>query len=1781
MYLRYVTFLVVFCCICISSANADCLAPQYPYVSEINHQSASLYWTYAGSNQPTYQVQWRSAGNASWHIESPVNTTLLSLTGLVNNTAYEWRVRTICATGDTSSFSSSSSFQTNCIKPDYLSTNRIDIQSTELRWGGFYGPGTYEVQWRPVGATSWNVIENLVNSYVTLVSLPLDTYFEWRVRKGCGNGAYSDFVNGTVFNTPCMSPLNLFAGNVGIDAAELIWTSQVSGTRFDLQWRQVGASTWNVVENISGTDYTIKGLTNETTYEWQVRSSCSATSKSEYTNIQTFRTRCPEPANLTASSVTYNDATLEWQSISPVNLQWRQVGASAWSTALGVSPNYSLGGLINNTSYELRIQTVCAGGSVSAYSPIKTIMTRCEPPSSPYAYAGSNGVLQLSWYSNTISLVEVQWRVAGTLDWQSKKGISGREYTITGLTEGIFYEWRVRSTCSSTEYSEFVTGQSMLIPCTAATVVRQDNMTDTSIDLVWNDTAPGTYEVQWRLVNTTNWATVSGITTTRYKLTGLANNSSYEWRLRKVCSSTSLSEYTYPTSFTIRCQQPTYFASQNVSYSSATLTWNSDYYSNGPYELQYRPAGTTGWTSVFNLSISYSLTGLAGNTTYEWRVRSTCSAADFSAIQTFITQCNQPILETSVTNIDVNWAELQWHTSGNARQYEIQYRAVTNTDWITVRPDGSEIGSDYVSPKRYTLYGLQPGQTYVWRIRLRCSDSVYSDFVDGASFTTSCTIPIYLYGSQLGGSTLVISWSGPTLLSTYELQWRQVGASVWNEVSGITAKSYQISGLPSGASYEFRIRQLCSAGVVSEFSAIRTYTLLCHNPTVIATTTSATSIRLTWSYWELSDAESAARIHELRYRVAGSETWTILSGITGKSYSLTGLVAGSTYEYQVVSVCESGMSQNYLATYRHSLSCPATFPGGVNAGNTSAVLTWFGSQENGYRLRWRVAGTLHWNEKAVLDKTYALTGLTNNTRYEWSVATDCGGGFLSDFLPIQTFQTACATINSVFTNSIGANRAQLYWYVNGLLSEATFTVQYRVKGAVVWSERTGLTATSLSMTGLANNSFYDARVKVSCGNEELISSILTFKTACGTPYNWTTSVITSQTAGIVWVPNADNAPIDLQWRNVDNGQDWQEVSNLTGGSYILTGLAPGTNYSFRVRSVCSLSDRTTWGYPISFSTLSTPKLLNVSVNTITAQSATVSWGDESINATYRVQWRKVDGSWATSGPITTKVYMLSNLELNTNYEVRVGYLGSDNGVTYGPVSSFTTYCYPVGSLQVSMITSQSARLSWFTNFDRTPVTVQWRVMGVTAWSSVSSVTAGTYSLTGLQANTLYEWRIQTPCSENTSQTTYLSNFRTVCQMPTGPEVLYVASGAATVRWSGVGPAYAIRYRAVGEAGWTSITNVTSTTYSLTGLQTGTTYEWAVATVCESTGSTIYTSALRFTASCSQPENLDVYTSSPNRAQLTWSGLESSYLLQYRPLGTSVWISVPAITSPYILGGLSMGTEYEWRVRASCSTDSEEAFRKGYTFSVSCWDVYSSEKTASPITSSSASLLWTVKPLMNYQLRWRAQGATAWAYAPTGVTSPYTLTGLSNNSLYEWQIASECQPDFDPSSVFRTSCDSPTALQVQNITSTSSQLKWNKSEENVAYELRWRQTGSSTWHTVSGISSLSYSLTGLNSSTGYEWQVRSQCSGGSDFPITATFKTVDDCQLGTYTIRSGDWNDPTVWSCGRIPIATDRIQIKHTISIPRGLSATIASVRYDTDGKLIFGTGAGIKIAGGL
>lgn len=66
-----------------------------------------------------------------------------------------------------------------------------------------------------------------------------------------------------------------------------------------------------------------------------------------------------------------------------------------------------------------------------------------------------------------------------------------------------------------------------------------------------------------------------------------------------------------------------------------------------------------------------------------------------------------------------------------------------------------------------------------------------------------------------------------------------------------------------------------------------------------------------------------------------------------------------------------------------------------------------------------------------------------------------------------------------------------------------------------------------------------------------------------------------------------------------------------------------------------------------------------------------------------------------------------------------------------------------------------------------------------------------------------------------------------------------------------------------------------------------------------------------------------------------------------------------------------------------------------------------------------------------------------------------------------------------------------------------------------------------------------------------------------------------------TVRNGSWNDPSVWSCGRVPIAGEAVTVQHVIAIPAAVlpnpAAQAQRISIAAGGQLVYASGGLLKL----
>ncbi len=196
----------------------------------------------------------------------------------------------------------------------------------------------------------------------------------------------------TLITTPpvcasCEPPTGRQSLNSTATSAQVSWQAE-AGKSYKVRWRALNAPNWIegvVSPNLNATIiYTISGLTNATSFEWQIQSICNNVG-GDFSPSLGFTTAC-QPGNLGTPLPSTTFATLNWGDVGvPVtsNLRWRIMGTTRWTTANAIAgTTHQITGLTPGSNYEVQIQTVCMDGSASDFS-ASTLFTTTACPIIP------------------------------------------------------------------------------------------------------------------------------------------------------------------------------------------------------------------------------------------------------------------------------------------------------------------------------------------------------------------------------------------------------------------------------------------------------------------------------------------------------------------------------------------------------------------------------------------------------------------------------------------------------------------------------------------------------------------------------------------------------------------------------------------------------------------------------------------------------------------------------------------------------------------------------------------------------------------------------------------------------------------------------------------------------------------------------------------------------------------------------------------------------------------------------------------------------------------------------------------------------------------------------------------------------------------------------------------------------------------------------------------------------------------------------------------------------
>lgn len=1115
--------------------------------------------------------------------------------------------------------------------------------------------------------------------------------------------------------------------------------------------------------------------------------------------------------------------------------------------------------------------------------------------------------------------------------------------------------------------------------CEAPDALSANVINSNAAEVFW--TSDGlTSRVSYRILGNNAWKNFTVNSTAQMRvLQGLEPATTYEWRVTTFCNpersiSATSDIDTFTTLPTNVCATPVATTSSVLNSNAVQVNWTGEGLS---YRVFFRPIGTNAWRSVVaaNAAKSIVIRNLLAGMTYEWKVAAFCDGqrsviSEDSNIELFTTDsinsCTSPVIVSS-NPINNNAVELTWQGIGLA--YQVFYRVLGASSWRSTL---------FRSPNTTgVIRNLVEATTYEWKVLAFCNEdrTIASEESEIGSFTTLsfnvCPTPFSLNAQLLNSNAVRLSWFNfGAVRST--VSYRIQGTTRW--LSARTAanspSSLVIKTLQANTVYEWKVTGFCNqeGTIISEESQIATFQTLennsCPSPNnLYFQLLNSNAALLSWNGSGVS--------YTVRIRPIGTVAWrTVRVANAQAQVTVQSLLPETDYEWTVSANCEDAFGfifpseqsdLGYFSTTNINI-CPSPTDLSTQVINSNAAqLNWQGGGLS-YRVFYRQVGTNAWRGQNVnRGATAASIGsLLPSTTYEWRVISYCSVDktIASDDSELQQFTTLdnnlCAPPSNLSSTVLNFDAVQFNWQGSAF----SYTILYRPVGSSSWTTFPVISGTTTTtLTGLTFATTYEWKMVAFCDQNRTAASeetaVETFTTftfsTCETPIFRSSTAINSNAAEIRWTGFGPSFTVFFK---PFAATTWQRKVFLnpspgyTSATETITGLLPATNYVWKIVAHCN--PERTINSPESliqgFTTLATnicPSPTGLSANVLNSNAAELSWSGSGLS--YRIALRPIGtNSWRNVN-VNSNVnsMVVSSLLPDTQYEWRILAHCSGDRLIYSDDSDIATFttspansCPSPEIIEAAAFNSNAAQFYWLGTGE--VYTVSLRPIGTTRWRNVNvSNNFGITIITGLLANTEYEWKVKAFCdqeriltSDESALGTFTTNAVNSCATPINLSATILDSQNVQLNWLGNALSYHVLYRLSGANRWIRRTvNNGATTTIIANLQKEASYEWRIVAFCN-TDRTYYSDSTSIETfitpgyvPCATPVNLTSRVSQEGMdmfyAGLYWESNALQHIVYIRNVDSITWNEILVNDGEtFIWLDSEIGT-YEWKVVAVC------------------------------------------------------------------------------------------------------------------------------------------------------------------------------------------------------------------------------------------------------------------------
>ena len=1669
------------------------VAPSDLKTGKVTPTSVELIWSDNSDNEEGFRIERSDDGGRTWStaLQTPAKASTATLTGLVPERGYQFRVRAFNSAGVSAAAGPVEVItpQQPPAAPQNLQSSGTTASSVILTWTDCSdNEEGFRIERSEDGGKTWGRCAatgpNTQAAEVTGLASAKTYAFRVFAFNKAGDSTAAGPINVTTLGTPPVRPLALSASNVKATTVDLSWTDASSNEQgfvieasrdLGQNWVESGQTTTDVKQR------TVTGLLTETRYQFRVLAR-NAAGKSEPSNVVEVTTlgQAPvAPDNLTAdpNGVTATSVELAWRDNSTNESEFEifraPAGGTTWEQVGKTSTNvvrYTATGLTPATGYQFRVRAKNTWG-FSPNSAAVVVTTRIARPNAPQ---------NLTIQNVTARSLDLNW-----LD------------------------------CSNDE-------DDFLIVCSI------------------ND---GPFVALVAVPRDTKSYSVGNLQPlTKYCFRVQARNKGGESDFTPAsCVQTKGVAPIAPSGFAVR----------TIAATSVTLEWKDNSDNETEFVVQGSTDGGVNYRPFASFAAnaqSGTVTGLKAGTRYLLRIqaRNSWGESGFAGPVDFFTEFVIPDVPQQLNAVAVakDQVDLSWTLAEQVVDwFDVYYTVDGQEAWTASQP------SPAGSARRASVTGLKADTRYNFRVRAVVNRAGVSAWSNVASATTFLAVPVAPQDLAVGtvtATTVDLSWRDMSENEAeFEVSLSIDGGRTFQRigVSSVNTPRFQVRDLKPLTEYHFQVRACNVAGCSPPTATVsaRTKQAPPAAPTDLRVDKlQARQLDLVWN--DCADEQG----FELERSLDGGSTFAPLTKVGANilRQTVTGLVPKTLYVFRVRAVNDGGLSDWAKPVSATTLDEIPAIPGkpvSVKTTSRSIDLQWADNSANETEFALEMSANLgqNWELKAqpaANTPRVLVSNLTPAKQYWFRVQARNGVGAsgYSEILRETTPGEAPQAPSNLVAANITQTSVDLSWKDNSP-DEQFFDVEVSRDRGKTWKlyKTVAANGVKLAVTGLEAGTEYwfQVRARNTAGSSPPAGPVQV--TTLGTPPD----------RPVLKLERADSTTVDLSWTlpqskvtefvlsiSQDAGRTWTVVTRpkATETKARVSSLTPDTDYSFRIEAYNGLvSSGESNVVTVRTKPLAPVAPSNLQLSEATATSLKLSWKDNSQNETaFEIEISDTDGAAFSPFGVTQPnvvTFSAGSLAENRKYCFRVrarngGVFSAWTDVVCGNTRPKSPA--PPTDLRVVSATANSALVQW--QAGPPPLDgfqISWRPSGTTSWNQKKlAATATSDTLTGLTIDTTYDVAVSALNAGVESQQNPQVSFVTLPAAPTGLVICNQTSNSLTLKWNDVSRTeteYRLQRSADGGKTWTAAETLApnSTARLVDGLAENTPYRLRLIAsngAGDSVPAEIEGRTLQ--AVPGAPTNLRVVGTTSSSVDLAWTaaGKETGFELFRSDNDKQTWQSLgqskPTVTT-YTDKGLKPLTKYWYRVLG---------FNAAGNSPPSDW-VQATTPMAVPAIPSGVCVV-NPKPT-TLDVKWtdnsdNEDGFRVWVSSDTvnfsrgsqvvaGVNCA-TLTGLAPETDYSVKVRAFNQAGESGDSnvaagrTARRAPDQPGGLQVIAKSQTTLTLAWNRADTRATVlQLDISRDGGQSWQFCQrpGPDSTSTLVGDLSPNREYVFRIRAENEAG--------------------------------------------------------------------------------------